>query len=313
MSEPGDSYKKVPYDLRPAKQVERRMMLDAFQRLSRHGFDVSEYQYTGMGSVHFVDYVLFHKLLGIERMWSAENNEDIRRRVRFNKPYNFIQIKHDDIGDVIPTLSPDLKHILWLDYDKVISRDLLSDVELAASHLAVGSILIVTVDSEPPGLIPGEPRIWKRYFERNAGPLLGITTLKAFKKSNLPNLNVSILGRTIEAGLLGRDARFLPIFSFSYKDSNEMVTVGGVIGTNLEERNVTASGVVDQIYSTKSFEEAPYRITVPVLTRKERLYLDAAMPCGSTWSPREFEMPPELIQAYREVYRFFPSFAELLV
>ena len=37
MSGPTKSYLKVQYDFRPAKQVERRMMLDAFQILNANG------------------------------------------------------------------------------------------------------------------------------------------------------------------------------------------------------------------------------------------------------------------------------------
>lgn len=33
MSTPSESYLKVHYELRPAKQVERRMIIDAFQRM----------------------------------------------------------------------------------------------------------------------------------------------------------------------------------------------------------------------------------------------------------------------------------------
>ena len=46
---------KVQYELRSAKQVERRMLIDALQTLSASGFDISQYQYTGFGSVYFVD------------------------------------------------------------------------------------------------------------------------------------------------------------------------------------------------------------------------------------------------------------------
>ena len=61
------SYMKVRYDLRPAKQVERRMIIDALHKLARAGVDISRYQYTGMGSIHFVDFVLFHKMLVLVR------------------------------------------------------------------------------------------------------------------------------------------------------------------------------------------------------------------------------------------------------
>jgi hypothetical protein len=53
MSTPTASYLKVHYELRPAKQVERRMLIDAFQQLAQAGFQIRDYQYTGMGSIYF--------------------------------------------------------------------------------------------------------------------------------------------------------------------------------------------------------------------------------------------------------------------
>jgi len=60
MSAATESYLKVAYDLRPAKQIERRMFIDGLQRLALAGFDIGDYQYTGFGSIFFVDFILFH-------------------------------------------------------------------------------------------------------------------------------------------------------------------------------------------------------------------------------------------------------------
>ena len=57
----------------------------------------------------------------------------------------------------------------------------------------------------------------------------------------------------------------------------------------------------------------PFRIKVPVLTRKERLYIDSHMPSEPDWVPNDFEIEPEAILDYREVYRYCPLYAELLL
>ena len=49
--EPSKSYLSVHYELRSAKQVERRMLIDALHTLGEDGFRISDYQYTGMGSI----------------------------------------------------------------------------------------------------------------------------------------------------------------------------------------------------------------------------------------------------------------------
>src|SRR6266446_7237227 len=153
MSAATESYLKVHYELRPAKQVERRMLIDAFQLLAQSGFSIRDYQYTGMGSIYFVDFTLMHRLLGINRMLSVEHSTSIRKRVAFNRPFAWVDTKIGPIGDVIPSLSKDRQHILWLDYDGIIQNTHLQDVSVAATFLSVGSLLLVTVDIEPDCLV----------------------------------------------------------------------------------------------------------------------------------------------------------------
>ena len=147
---PTQSYRKVQYELRSAKQVERRMLVDAFQTLSASGFDIPGYQYTGFGSIYFVDFVLFHKYLGIHRMWSVEHDVTIKKRIRFNRPFSFVKIFMADAGEVIAQLPLNRRHLVWLDYDSFISSALTEHVYLALSRLPAGSILLVTVDVEAP-------------------------------------------------------------------------------------------------------------------------------------------------------------------
>jgi hypothetical protein len=52
---------------------------------------------------------------------------------------------------------------------------------------------------------------------------------------------------------------------------------------------------------------------VPCITRKEKSYLDSHMPCADGWKPAACGLSTEDAQAYREVYRFYPSYAELLL
>lgn len=316
MTAPTESYEKVQYELRPAKQVERRMLIDSLQILSYAGFQISDYKYTGMGSIYFVDFILLHKLLGIQNMLSVEFS-NIEKRVKFNKPFGCIEVLvPKPIGDVIPTLSPDSKHFLWLDYDNVLSREMLDDVYIAASHLSVGSILLVTVDVEPPGKDPRDgPSDWRNYFKTQAGRYLGSTVkVSDFAKSNLPRINIQIIDRAIRSGLAGRTGiEFLPLYNFLYADGHQMLTMGGMIVSTTERRQIRASRLSETNYIRFNFEQEPFRIRVPRLTRKERLYLDSEMPCDTKWKPKDFELKNEDLSDYREIYRFFPAYAELLL
>jgi len=145
----GKSHEKVHYEFRPAKQVERRMLLHAFHELRDLGYTISNYEYTGLGSIYFVDFALFHRYLGLTRMTSVEGNREIDQRVEFNCPYKLIKVIHDDISAQIARLSSKRRHILWLDFDSILTEELLDAVHLAATQLSVRSILLVTVDVEP--------------------------------------------------------------------------------------------------------------------------------------------------------------------
>ena len=65
-----------------------------------------------MGSVHFVDHILFHKFLGIDKLVSVERDEDIARRVEFNRPFGNVEIEIMEIGEYIPKLAYDEDHIV---------------------------------------------------------------------------------------------------------------------------------------------------------------------------------------------------------
>src|SRR5262245_30820229 len=95
------SFEKVFYSLRPAKQIERRMLMDGLVRLIAAGFPIRQSQYLGMGSIDFVDFLLFHKFLGLQRMHSVEYEKTIAKRIDFNKPFRFIAHSIEPAGDFI--------------------------------------------------------------------------------------------------------------------------------------------------------------------------------------------------------------------
>ena len=312
MSKPTKSYREVAYDLRPAKQVERRMILDALGRLMNEGVPIRDYQYTGFGSIYFFDFVLLYKLVGLRRFVSVEYDTDITRRVAFNKPFDPVEIRMQPIGDVIPTLSRDARHILWLDYDDRLTSSMLQDTAAASYHLPCGSLLLITVDAEPPAG-RGAPAERMEYFESEGGDLLPYDfDIGWCTKTRLPETNLAILGNATKSGLAARELDFLPLFRFVYADGHEMVTLGGMIGGAAERRILDSCDWVGASYLRRDPSQPPYRIRVPRLTRRERLFLDRHMPCSDSWKPEAFELDKDEIEAYREIHRFYPHYGEFL-
>jgi hypothetical protein len=92
-----------------------------------------------------------------------------------------------------------------------------------------------------------------------------------------------------------------------------MLSMGGMIAGPTEKRQLQSTTLSETKYYRDNFDTPPFEITVPRLTRKERIYLDREMPCADEWTPEEFDIDAELLRHYRDIYRFLPAFAEILV
>lgn len=268
-----------------------------------------------MGSFYFVDFILFHKYLGISDMLSVEHSIDVQKRVEFNKPFDFVKIEFGEIGDFIDGLSKDKKHILWLDYDSVISESITLDLINALGHLSPSSIILLTLDVEPPSTEENTVERWKEYYFREVGSYIGLNNdKKHFAKSKLLKLNVNIIKNVISSAIKSREnLSFFPLFNFAYADGHKMITLGGMIGSKSNGLKLKSLDNHGAGYLRQSFDQDPYVIRVPKITKKERLYLDSAMPCSNDWSPEEFEFSPEDVKDYKEIYRYYPNYAELLL
>mgnify|MGYP005857003585 CR=1 FL=1 len=142
------TYESINYSLRPAKHIERKMMIEVFRSLTMFGA-VRSYRYIGFGSIYFSDFYLAHKYLGITDMISIEKDEKNEERFKFNLPFNCIKMKFGNSLKVLPTLEWDRRSIIWLDYDGTLNKDVISDIKLVCTHITLGSLLIVTVSAIP--------------------------------------------------------------------------------------------------------------------------------------------------------------------
>jgi hypothetical protein len=295
------------------------MIIDGLQILSYAGFPIVDYQYTGLGSIFFVDFIMFQKFLGIHRMLSIEFSKKIKKRVKFNRPFANIKTERGRIGEFIPGLNKDLKHLLWLDYDYPLDESVMTDVILAASELPCASILLITVDLEmPKGTDQGKtltPQERMQYYKRAAGRFFEPEwETSDFALSRMANINIRLLFNAIKNGLAGREeVTFLPLFSFIYADGHRMFTFGGMIANPSDKGRVEGCDFRKAFYMRRDVRDNPYEIMVPIVTRKERLHLDSHMPCEDAWKPKEFELDGAAVLTYREIYRFYPAYAELLL
>lgn len=318
-----ESFRKVHYGLRPSKQVERRMIIDALLLLAEAGFPVRDYHYLGMGSVHFVDFAMIHKFLGILKMTSVEASPKLTNRIEFNRPYrNAVEtIVGKEIGEIISKIEENTSYLVWLDYDNVLSDYMIRDIILSISKLAAGSILLITIDTELPKFVgdDGEremaPAETRAFFEAQAGPYLArFSKDEDYCYGNLSNVTREAIQGAIRYGISGiPDKEFFPLFNFLYKDTNRMLTVGGMVGGQSEKRKIRRSSLRNTVYARFDLSAEPCYISVPPLTRKEVMYLESYMPANQDWRPDEFELSDEDVSQFRQIYRFFPTYAELFL
>ena len=307
------SYDKVDYRLRPAKQVERRMFLDAFQRMIQSGFYLRKYMYIGFGAVYFYDFRLFHKILGINRMLSVEHNRNDENRIKFNRPFAMLNIKIAEVGDVIQELSMDDKYILWLDYDLPINSTITSDLYQTGVSLSKGSIIIVTVDLGNMSDSPNDANKVREYLFEEAGHLCDGRRKEDFAASALPKTVGEILTAAIRLGLVGRSVEYQQLFNFVYKDTTEMLTIGGVICGNEEKTKLKGLDTDGANYFRMQESKQPYIIRVPLFTRKERSIIDSGEGYDEELVKEIFHGKDEEVKAYKEIYRYLPAYAELLL
>jgi hypothetical protein len=306
------SYERINYAVRPAKNVERKMLVEALRRLSEFG-PLPRYRYVGLGSTFFSDFSLFHKALGITKMVSIEKDVQNSRRFKFNRPFVCIKLAFGHSNDVLPALTLGSKAIVWLDYDSRLRASVLTDINHFCTHAVGGSVLLVTVNAHPDGANQDRVRLLQEHIGELKIPADVTTpglaqwgTAAVYQRI----INNEILERINERnGGLAEDKklRYRQLFHFRYSDGARMLTVGGIVYETRQQSIFNKCSFARQIPFIREGAD-PYVIEAPNLTFRELHYLDSKLPTGSAVA--ESFIPPEDRARYSRIYRYFPRFAE---
>ena len=321
------SYLDINYRIRPAKSIQRKMLCDTLLRLSFFE-PVENYRYVGFGATTFVDFILFHKILGITDMISIEKNEEDRARFEFNNPFHCICIKYGESSDVLSSLDWDRKTVVWLDYDYPLIDSVLADIAYTSMNFVSGSMLVATVDVEPDP--PPDPPFTDEEGENHR--------LEQFRaRIGSEKVPHDVRGQNLEAkemattcgrvilneieqilrdrnGVLSaakREVLYKPLFNFLYKDgSRKMLTVGGIFYESGDQARLKRCDF-EKLEFVKS-DATFYEIDVPTLTHRERLYLDKTLPHGNIEDVgKQIGLTPKDINNYKRLYRYFTTFGEI--
>ena len=308
---------KINYDLRPAKNIERKMLSEAFRCLTRFG-SMNSYRYIGFGSHFFSDFRLFHRSLGITQMISIEGDRESERRCHFNRPYGCIHLVFGMAAGVLPTLKWNKKTILWLDYDNRLNPEVLSDIKFACIKAVSGSMIVVTVDTRvKPPEEEDDPKKRLGWLDECLGEkvrvgirnrdLAGWGTAKVYRTiiDNEIRKTLSERNGTLREE---RQIQYEQLFNFEYEDSVKMLTTGGLLYEKRQAPLLEKSGL-KLLQFVRSGEE-PYQIETPNLTFSEIRHLNKYLPKTSARRLRGCPIPEIDVNRYSNVYRYFPSFVE---
>lgn len=323
-----NSFEKINYSLRPAKSIERKMILQFCSRLSLFDF-VENYHYIGFGSIYYSDFILLHKMLNIKKMSSIEFERN-ESRARFNLPFNCIELLPGHSNIQLPKIvNENERNITWLDYDSPLSSAALDDIQTYAGETSSGSMLLVTFNAnsdENPCLGADMDALFeyrqnelkKRISEKK---IPEISKPLQLNKKNLHKLYREIVINEIEETLAKRNSKVIPaeeiiyrqILNFEYADGSKMMTLGFIFFQQLDAEKFNQCKFEELEQYRDCYE--PYKINAPKLTSEEIRALNKMLP------KREgipYEIPTvnnktfnEACEEYAEVYQYFPEFTEL--
>ncbi|WP_144922283.1 O-methyltransferase [Halorubrum salsamenti] len=309
---------EVNYRLRPAKNIERKMMVEILRKLS-HINPVTNYQYIGFSSPFFSDFKLFHKELGLESMISIEEKEDLKKRFEFNKPFDCIDVEYGRSDEVLPDIDLNRETILWLDYTTELKRYMFEDIENFCYSAPPGSVIFITLRAGRMSYQELNDSNYDNRFEKlesdvgidNIPPDVHDIDLR--ESWSLAEAYRLILLEKIKTDfLLPRNDRreydlsFEQLANFTYKDSKKMMTIGGMLYSEEIVRQYEKASF-DELDVVKR-EKDQYHINPPKLTFAEMRDIEKKLPSSPTLS--QAPVSDEIKERYANVYRYFPRFVE---
>jgi len=316
---PRSTGKFISYDLRPAKQSERMILVDLLKAGGDSGLPIRDYRYVGMGANRFYDFLLIHRYLGITRMISLEHDEKFVNRARFNVPYKFIEVENSTAADFIAEDTSITPSVYWLDYDGGIGSHIIGDITSLSNRLKLGDFCFVTVFGGPPKVIDrandADRLVW---LQDSLGDVSGTVSIEDVERANFPDAVHKILMTTFQNVFAPRmDGKFIPLLQVEYSDSMPMVTVGGAF---LSEGQ--AVGIRSKIKSVLPFletaEQKLYEIRSLHLTERERQLFDGAVTATGRRSKehnklKELGFKDAELGAYKDLLRYLPRYVEAIV
>lgn len=311
------SFDVVNYSLRPSKGIQRKIVFDGIHMLKTH-LALEQLIYIGLGSIWFTDFVIAHKLLGVNDMVSIEADDVGFHRARFNSPYATVDVRHGSSSTVLPKLFSNGKikqrpWVIWLDYDTEFDEGLVEDTRNVVENAPDNTTFLITFNGNDTkyGVPRDRPDRLRQLFEDVVPDDLSISGCKAGRMQNtLADLAIAFMKSV--AAVSVRSGGFIPAFRLLYKDSASMVTVGGFLPSTQTHDHAS------ELVKRSDWKCQPMdAIIAPHLTIREAMALQSKLPDErglSRDSVRSlgFDLEDRQIEAYVKYYREYPTFAQIV-
>jgi len=308
----------VNFSLRHNKSIERSLVFEGL-RAWRRAANVANPVYVGFGSVWFSDFALAHRELGVETMFSVEDDDVIAARAQFNKPFRTVEVLHGDSRERIAELLvrdglASRPWIVWLDYDACLDEERLEELGQLVLTLPGNSALLTTFNARRTnyGNKPAtRPQYLKGLF-RDACPD-DVRVEDCSDEAKLMDILAQATQDSLHSTALSsaRPGGFVPAFRVTYKDVTPMVTVGAFLPT--EETRPLVEGLVREREWHGMVSEV---IATPPLTPKEIAALIGELPNSLGLSRDDvrrlgFDLAPAHIRSFVAHYLRYPCYVEV--
>lgn len=312
---------RINFNLRPAKRIERKLIAEALSCIYRYDTP-RRFGYVGMGSYYFSDFVLFHRLFGLNKMVSIENDSTNAERFKFNKPFDCIEMAWGNTHDQLPQLPifDEQPVICWLDYYDSLNDLIIGDAQTFIRRAQAGSALLITLKSAALAK-PVDITKFKEGLEETSRKLSDEKLLSKGAKG-LGEYMSEVLVASIEPTVTdlneGRPddqkLELRQIVKIFYRDAAPMMTIGWLL---LDPKQA------ERLDENPSALDAPgislaggqmTEVIAPVLTFREIAHLKSILPNGiaaADFETKAGAVPIDDARRFAQLYRYFPSFADV--
>ena len=308
----------LPYHLRPNKAVDRELFLGLLSRLAAT-LRIENYCYVGLGGPFLEDFRLVHARLGIDDLVCVEDELDVHKRQKFNRPVNRIRCVHNTLENYIDSKVFKKPVIIWFDYTN--PRDLTNQIvrfSRTIGEVPLNSVMRITLNASPGSLGKPGPEVKETIQEwrldclrERLGELLpsdlksSDMKYKNFGKSLLETLHIAVANE--ELSHLKR--RIVWALATHYTDGQPMVTATLIVCSK-EDLSIDTL-VNDWEYS--STPRAPLVLDMPALSTLERLTMES---CKNPKKRMGYDLPlsnmeEDPFKSFKRFYRVFPHFSRV--